>query len=368
MKTETDTEAKVLAHRFTQDGVTMYVTTLAAGIINRFGLVDTWKPYLEDLDPEQGYQRAVVTAHAKKIAKFLLNEDEERLMPTAVLLSSRKPLRFEPLEPGAGLGQNGGAIGWLTLEKPLYKVDGQHRTEGFSIAAEANPELEFFQLPTVIMESRDKKEEIEQFFTVNTTAKRVRTDLADRLLMAMGAFDEAPKGWRAKALEIVDSLNREADGPWRDRIKMPNSLTGIASQRTWTESLKPVLDGVLGDQPGETIAKALSNYWRALAKLMPEAFEEPKDYVIQKSTGVFSLNEVAAQVFKVAYQEGNDFSVDHLTEILERAFDSGKLEEQFWANTKNGGEAPMYAGRGGMATLAREILDAMPEGSVKINL
>lgn len=355
-------ETKVIAQRLVQDGVTMFLACLRAGLINELSVVDTWKPYLEDTDPEQGYQRAVVTAHAKRIAKYLLNDEEERLMPTAILLSSRKPLRFEPL---------GGRddVGLLTLEAPLYKVDGQHRTEGFALAGEVEPGLAEFPLPTVVMESRDKKEEIEQFYTVNTTAKRVRTDLADRLLRALGEFDEIPtKGWRKAALEIVDYLVKESGGPWERLIKMPNSLTGIASQRTWTESSKPVLDGILGDQSAETIAKALSNYWRALAKLMPEAFEEPKGYVIQKSTGVFSLNEVAAQVFKIAYQEGNDFSVDHLAEILERAADSGKLDAQFWASTKNGGEAPMYAGRGGMASLSREILEAMPDGQVKINV
>lgn len=362
-------ERKVIAQRINQDGVTLYVTALEAGVINEIGHVDTWKPYLDDDAADQGYQRAVVVAHAKRIAKFLLDENEERLMPTAVLLSSRKPLRFEPLKLATNEDGSVVEVGLLTLEAPLYKVDGQHRTSGFQIAAEAESGIARFPLPTVIMESRDKKEEIKQFFTVNTTAKRVRTDLADRLLKSMGEFDAVPtKGWRKKALDIADYLNREEDGPWQERIKMPNSLTGIASQRTWTESLKPVLDGVIGDQPADTVARALSNYWRALKELMPEAFKEPKDYVIQKSTGVFALNEVAAKVFKIAYQERNDFSVEHLTEILERASDSGKLSEDFWASTKGGGEAPMYAGRGGMATLAKEIIEALPDGAVQINL
>lgn len=367
MNGETDA-VRVLAQRFIQDGVTMYVTALPAGVINRLSLVDTWKPHLDDTHPDQGYQRAVVTAHAKRIAKYLLDEEEERLMPTAVLLSSRKPLQFEPLNIDSQEAR-GPELGYVELEFPLFKVDGQHRTEGFAIAAEADPRLNDFPLPAVIMESPGKLEEIKQFFTINTTAKRVRTDLADRLLRAMGEFDVvSTSGWRKKALEIVDYLVKEPGGPWQGLIKLPNALTGVVSQRTWTESLKPVLDGVLGDQPAETIAKALSNYWKALKKLMPDAFEDPREYVIQRSTGVFALNEVAAHVFKTAYHEGGDFSVDHLKEILERAEDSGKLDSQFWASTRNGGEAPQYAGRGGMAALAREIIDAMPEAQVRIQL
>ena len=222
-----DGSKKVIAQRLVQDGVTMYVAPLEAGLINEIAIVDTWKPYLGDEDPEQGYQREVVTAHAKRIAKFLLDEEED-LMPTAILLSSRKPLRFEPI---AIDGQ--GQVGWLTLQGPLFKVDGQHRTAGFTLATEVDERLARFPLPTVIMESRDKMEEIQQFFTVNTTAKRVRTDLADRLLRTMGEFDAVPtKGWRRKALDIVDYLVREKDGPWEGLIKMPNSLTGVASRKS----------------------------------------------------------------------------------------------------------------------------------------
>jgi hypothetical protein len=71
-----------------------------------------------------------------------------------------------------------------------------------------------------------------------------------------------------------------------------------------TESLKPVLDGVLEGQDANTIAAALTNYWTALRNLMPEAFEDPKDFVIQKSVGVFAWNQVAATVSLKCYQAG----------------------------------------------------------------
>jgi hypothetical protein len=191
----------------------------------------------------------------------------------------------------------------------------------------------------------------------------------------MGEFTpDSTKGWMVDALQIVDYLNAERGGPWEGLIKMPNSPAGVASQRTWTESLRPVLNGIISDQSATTIAKALSNYWAALAELMPEAFEEPKSYVIQKTTGVFSLNAVAEQVFKIALREGSDedgsdLSQAALRSILMRADESGKLDAAFWANTQNGGEAPMFAGRGGMTRLAHEIIEAIPEVStVKIHL
>jgi DGQHR domain-containing protein len=362
--------SKVLAQRFQQDGVVMYVTALPARLINALGTVDTWQPGIPDDDEEQGYQREVVKSHARRIARYLLDENEEHLMPTAVLLSSREPLEFQPLPLEQAAAQAAESFGVLELRWPLYKVDGQHRTAGFELAIDEDSSLGGFPLPTVIMEVRNKMEEIRQFFTVNTTAKRVRTDLADRLLKAMGDFShDTTKNWMLEALQIVDILNSEKGGPWEGGIKLPNSPGGIASQKTWTESLKPVLNGILSDQSPTTVAKALSNFWAALQDMMPEAFEEPNEHVLQKTTGVFSFNEVAAQIFKIAYREGSDLSKEALQAILMRGDDSGKFDAAFWANTQNGGEAPMYAGRGGMSRLAQEILEAIPEAStVKINL
>src|SRR6185369_1158337 len=152
------------------------------------------------------------------------DSDKEHLMPTAVLLSSREELHFEQVDLDSTAASATSDFGWVELTAPLYKVDGQHRTEGFALAVEDRPELGAFPLPTVIMEVSSKMQEIRQFFTVNTTAKRVRTDLADRLLEAMGEFTpDSTKGWMVDALQVVDYLNNERGGPWEGLIKMPNS-------------------------------------------------------------------------------------------------------------------------------------------------
>jgi hypothetical protein len=70
------------------------VTALDARTHHDVSIVDTWKPHLEDDDPDQGYQREVVTAHAKRIARFLLDPD---------------------------------AVGILAIRYPLFLVYGQHR-------------------------------------------------------------------------------------------------------------------------------------------------------------------------------------------------------------------------------------------------
>lgn len=355
---------EVAAIRFKQDGITLFTTTLTARDINHLGEIHKWNPALDDTDGDQGYQREVVGAHAKRIARFLLETDHRRVMPTAILLSARERLEFQPLQDNGTDSE----LGILKIDTTLYKVDGQHRAEGFRIAAETDPDLLAFRLPVVILQDIPKLEEVRQFFNVNSTAKRVRTDLADRLMKALGELDEPTSGWRKTALEVVDILQKTPGGPWQGRIKMPNDLTGtgIASQRTWTQSLKPIFDGIMREGSSHDVAGALNSFWTALRNLMPNAFLEPKDYVIQKSVGVFALHRVAAKVFLTCFQEGNDFSVDKMEKILAQA--GAYVESDYWLNTKHGGTAPTYQGMGGFAALAQEILDVMPDAKPKFNV
>lgn len=353
------------AIRFAQDGVSLYLTAMESGTIHDVAQVDVYKPQLQDDDPDQGYQRDIIRAHARKFARFMLDEDEDRLLPTAGVLSARAPLDFTPAD-----GQGSGPIvfGTVTLRSsdPIYHVDGQHRDAGMAIAMLEDSELTEFRRPMVILEGIEKLEEIRQFVIINQTAKRIRTDLADRLLRELGEFDERREGWRAKALDIVDLLNSASGSPWKGRIKMPNSKEGVASQRTWTESLKPVLDGVLGDRDADVLAGALDNFWKALRNLMPEAFAEPSRYVLQKSVGVFAWNEVAAVVFRNCLAAGADFSVGKMEEMLKHT--DQFVEADFWLGKRSGGQAPLYGGRGGFATLAGLIIDQLPEAEVTINL
>lgn len=354
---------EVPALRFQQDGVTLYSTAMRSGVIHDVSEVDLYKPHLEDDDADQGYQRALIRAHVRRIARFMLDEESDRLLPTAGVLSARDPVVFTPI------GDEGPVtFGMLKLSTahPLSQVDGQHRDAGIAEAMMEETDVADFVRPVVIIEGISKLEEINQFVTINQTAKRIRTDLADRLRRALGEFDSHREGWRATALDIADILNEEPGSPWQDRIKMPNSSQGIASQRSWTESLKPVLDGVLGDKEPDVIAGALDNFWKALRNLMPEAFLEPKRYVMQKSVGVFAWNEVAATVFRNCLAAGADFSVGRIESQLKEAQDY--VESDFWLGKKYGGRAPLYGGRGGFATLAGEIIDQLPEAEVEIHL
>ena len=59
----------------------------------------------------------------------------------------------------------------------------------------------------------DKLTEIGQPITINQTAKRIHTDLADRLCKCLGRFDPLGKqDRRARAIDVADLPRSDQDG------------------------------------------------------------------------------------------------------------------------------------------------------------
>ena len=344
---------EVLAIRMVQDDVTLYVASVPAHVIADLGIVSEYDPDRDASDPDQGYQRAPSKQHAAKIKNYLLDPTQKRLLPSATLLSARRALEFTEVGDG-GLGR-------LRLTRPLHIVDGQHRSLGLHMAAEEDESVGGFTVPAVILESVDRHEEIRQFYTINKTAKGVRSDLADALLKNLGALQDPAKQWLEIAIDVCNILSAMPDGPWKDRIKLPNSSVGIASQKSMTESLKQITNSVLRGVDAVTVAAAVNNFWAALRTHMPAAFEEPKRYVLQKTNGVFVWNEVATEYFRRRMISDRDLSVARAT--TELADLDEYISPEYWATKSRGGIAPNYSGRGGMHTLALEIIAALPETS-----
>lgn len=347
---------EVFAIRIEQDDVILYVASVPAHVIADLGIVSEYDPDRDASDPEQGYQRAPSKQHAAKIKSYLLDPTQKRLLPSATLLSARRPLEFTEVGDG-GLGR-------LRLTRPLHIVDGQHRSLGLQMATEEDEAVGEFTVPAVILESVDRHEEIRQFYTINKTAKGVRSDLADALLKNLGALKDPTKQWLETAIDVCNILSAMPEGPWKDRIKLPNSSVGVVSQKSMTESLKQITNSVLRGVDATTVAAAVNNFWAALRQHMPAAFEEPKHYVLQKSNGVFVWNEVATEYFRRRMISDRDLSVARI--IGELADLDEYISPEYWATKSRGGIAPNYSGRGGMHTLALEIIAALPETSDSI--
>jgi DGQHR domain-containing protein len=237
--------------KFEQNGSIFYQGVARAGELVNTTRVDEWR---SDKTPEkQGYQRKPLPSHYNKIARYLVNEKKEAKLPTTILLNLRLPAKFREVKV-----VEKGTLGTLRLSsedlKELYIVDGQHRVYGLKAAIEEFGEELYkdFPIPITIMEVAKKIDEVRQFHIINTTSKRVATDLSERLLKELAAKDlgEEQKlkreglDWKLKAMEIVDILNSNKNSVWFERIQKPNEKkvgSVVVSQTSFVESLKPLL-------------------------------------------------------------------------------------------------------------------------------
>lgn len=251
-----------------------------------------------------GYQRALSVARARAFGRFI---DDGNLSPSSILLNIREGEVTEDPEGTLNLPE----------KASIWIVDGQHRMEGLRFVVERDPEINDLEFPVVIMNQPSSYEEAKQFVIINKTQKGVRTDLAQRFLMQaikqegrdklMAARDRRgvltgilkDVEWVTKAIEIADILNGDKKHPWYGKIQLPNAPKDGATvaQGSFTNSLEPILkDSFFQGKNVQSIASALGNYWDAIYELCEATFESPKEYVIQKTTGVFVLHKIFPRV------------------------------------------------------------------------
>jgi DGQHR domain-containing protein len=361
---------KLPAIRLTQDGVKLYVTRMYAKDVVKFGKVDAWVPGASD--SKQGYQREPRASRLRRVAKFILGKlYPVNILPTAILMNSRDGVSFhEEIDD----------LGFVTIrpDDELWIVDGQHRIGGLKHAIEemGAAELEDFPLPVVITEKLDKYAEMMQFFIVNTEQKKIRTDLANRLLQqqakktdGFASLLEQGVEWKVRATAVTDRLNVAATSIWKGKIQAPNqkkTSNHVVKEISFTTSLRPVVAGtsLLSKLHVDQVSELLGRYWQALADLMPEAFKNPDRYVIQKTPGIFSLHSIFPLVFELARQRSKNVDVDSFIEVLRPMLDTDDGAE-YWERDNDDG-ASQYGSMKGFRILANHLESSLPK--VEVNL
>lgn len=366
---------KVNAIRFTQNNRVFYVAVIPAKKLIELSSVDIWKPD----NTQQGYQREPSLSRKREIGQYVLGNDA--IMPLGGLLNARSEqledknyygtmLEFEEEKKDGNI-----SFGMLTVPDkslPLWIVDMQHRLGGFEWAIEQDggEKLIDFPLVVTIADGLSLMDEVDQFDIINTTQKKVRTDLARRLksiqiqdLDHKLALDQKGKLWEAKGPMIAEYLNKNL-GPWYGRILPPNKTKSdqpsmIVRETSFVTSLKPVLQTpYFVRQSEEHSAQLINRYWEAIQKVFPEAFENPEEYVIQKSPGVYSLHELAPEVFELVRDKG-DVTTENIYKVV---MNIGRVKggSAFWENNNFEGAAA-FGSMKGFRILASQLRQLLPD-------
>lgn len=333
--------------------------------------VDVWDPN----NPMSGYQRTPIESRKRKIGHYAMKPDS--IMPLGGLLNARGSEEPKHENYGSKLifeeEYKDGYIsfGILTIPDralPLYVVDMQHRIGAYQWAMEQEngEKLENFPLTAIIADGLSKMEEINQFEIINTTQKKIRTDLARRLKSIQITnnnhklvLEKQGKLWEAKGPIIAENLNN-ARGPWYGKILPPNrsrveQSTMVIRETSFVTSLKPILQNPYFLRQTDILATDLINrYWGVIQSIWPEAFYNPNAFVIQKSPGVFSLHELVPEIFELARRRG-EFSFKNIFDVMKPIGEIG--DASFWlANSTHGKSgAAHYGSMKGFKILASDL-------------
>ena len=354
---------QVKALRIYQKDIPLYVTALPLSELRDHMELDDYRT-----DNPNGYQRPLVPRRKAEIAKYVT--EGKGLLPTSILACVRKEdeaaLSFEDTKP---VGQFA-VSGTLTIPDgtKLWIVDGQHRSYGVRYAYEFKDALELaaYPFPLTIMVGVDRYTEMLHFNIINTTQKKMPTDIADRHLVQQAEKEGREliirgreKDYiRAKATRMVDALN-DAQGPWFHKIAIPGVPgrdQGLIRQHAMVTSIEPALkDPWLSVQVEDRVAKLLARYWNALAELWVEAFESPSNYRVQATVGVYSLHGVFPSVVHLCLSQ-QDFSQQRINELLAAT----PITSEFW-HKEEGHPYTLGTGMASIRALIQYIKDVLPE-------
>ncbi len=328
----------------------------------------------------RGYQRLPQDTRINELVTDLRKGRVD--LPTSVLLNIRNRDARRAYRDGvlnlAPFSETGPKLGY---EPKFYVVDGQHRILALKKLIEEFEEERWskYEIPFTCMLGATEEEEMDQFYIVNSKAKSVRTDLAYELLSqrakdpeVMESLIERGRDWQVHAQNIVRQLSEESP-VWRGRIRFAamEKADTVMPSASMVTSLKQVLASpyfkvLAADQQ----VKVLDAYWRGLRDLMPEAFDEPGTFSIQKGIGVIVLHTILTQVIEIARSKGYSVTEsDTYKRILHEALEQLEGENasgdpvnglNFWRAAPLGA-AGSYSSSAGRRVLIAKMQQRLPK-------
>lgn len=262
-------------------------------------------------DKEKGYQRALSTSRATKIASFI---DQRNMMPTAIIVSldhatlqqDNKTLRI-PNRPDAG---------WV--------IDGQHRLGG---AHKSQRDIVF---PVVAFIGLDVQEQVRQFVVVNREQKGVPSSLYIDLLRDLPPGKTERELTQERAADLGTLLKRDDESPFFGRIVATTSpKKGEISLTNFARRIAPLIkrDGRLNTFNDEERKTIIDNYYRALAQVFPGEYKKTNsiffmtlgfgaltaalptvlDFTINRSQGGFRVEDVIQTFQRISHFDFSDW-------------------------------------------------------------
>jgi DGQHR domain-containing protein len=296
-----------------------------------------------------GTQRDLNQTHAKEAYEYVKSKD--LAFWPEVFLCARDPnvLKFKPLRQDKNIGTLRININMAKNKNKITisRVDGNHRLHFTDGTHEGFPEIRK-TVSFCLAYDLTMEQEIILFRDINNNQRRMNTSHLDniesRLTPEVILKQQDPPLYIAKRLgedtasPFYKMMYTGGKKPVDFSIPLRTLKTGInymLSRRTKLTSIKDA----------EVQYKVIRNYFQSLKEWEPICWENPKDYLMLRGSGLWAICFIGAVVIDKALSEGNYQNAD-MFKILK----SGKQWD--WSNK---GIFKGLGGRGGAEKISDDI-------------
>jgi DGQHR domain-containing protein len=301
----------------------------------------------EKLNP-LGTQRDLSPKHARDAYEYAKNSTRGYWPEVFLCLRDSSVVTFKERKSGGGVLEIDDASIDRTQDIIISRVDGNHRLHLADGKTEDVPPIDR-PVSFCLAMGLTRLEEIALFRDINDNQKSMDTSHLDKIeLRLLG--EEAIKA-RNPSLFIASKLADDEDSVLKGFVyqggkRPPGTFIPLRTLHTGIEymlSRQTRLTAIGGVDAQVVLIK---NYFRALKGWQPDAWQQPREYLLLRGAGLWGTCFLGADVIDRALAAKN-FSPEAMLRILQ----SGRA----WDWSKNGDFAG-YSGRGGAVKIADQII------------
>lgn len=311
-----------------------------------------------------GTQRNLSLQHARKAYQYV-TERSKAFYPEVILnIRDASYIKFR-----GGKGQGGSTCGTLEFVKDprktsatiVSRLDGNHRiwyADGHDKGLEAvtrQASVCFLLVPKI-------EQELELFRDINDNQMGMNTshlqNITARLLGEKALKVQDPAAY------IVQRLQRDKTSPLfrgmheGGQVRKGATLSGLTVANL-TNAVRDMLSrsAKLSQFPdADAQFEVIKNYWSAVKKWLPDAWQRPRDFIIFKGVGLYALSYLGIEIIDRCLLKGKYQPKDMLAYLKQLP------DVDVFASKGN----LTYAGRGGGRKLANDLI-ANLEGEGEIS-
>ena len=276
-----------------QNDYPFFITKLSTEILREICYVSR----RED-KPLDGFQRSLNNSRAKSIASYL--DSARGVIPSALILSAQK---------NAALVYQAetNEIKFNAVKNSFMVLDGQHRLYGLLLAKNE------YEIPVIIFNSLDTKNEVTLFIDINTNQKGVPTTL----LLDIKNLSGSESSTEDRQRRLFDELNKKSvmAGQLSPNRSRSGKLTRVAFNQATLDIFE---NGFFREKSDEIIFNSVRNYLKAAENI----FIKSKSTKAKLTSAVYfrAIFSIFHEIIDKSLNQFGDLKISSLENIFRTYF------------------------------------------------